>query len=156
MSKALSCPNKALEVTVMFEPHRLQQTFLQAVYASLVPVSRKCLTLIQQSHPISWNGNRRLLAAEKGASHACITGALAHVTAQASENEETYALIALATHGRTGWGRLVVSSVIERVLAATRWPVLVVHPPRSGHKRSQHSRATESAPREARIGRPGD
>lgn len=69
MSKVLSCPNKVLEVTVMFEPHRLQQAFLQAAYASLVPVSRRRLTIVQQSVPILWNGNRNLLAAEKGASH---------------------------------------------------------------------------------------
>jgi hypothetical protein len=32
------------EVTVMFEPHRLQDDFLQAVYTLLVPVPRKRLT----------------------------------------------------------------------------------------------------------------
>ena len=31
------------EVTVMFEPHRLQDDFLQAVYTLLVPVPRKRL-----------------------------------------------------------------------------------------------------------------
>lgn len=70
MSKMLSCPNKALEVTVMFEPHRLQRECLQTAYAALVPVSRRRLTIVQQPIPIPWNGNRRLLATEKGASHA--------------------------------------------------------------------------------------
>jgi hypothetical protein len=31
------------EVTVMFEPHRLQDDFLQAVYTLLVPLPRKRL-----------------------------------------------------------------------------------------------------------------
>ncbi|WP_201394256.1 hypothetical protein [Ktedonobacter sp. SOSP1-85] len=63
MSKVLSCPKQALEVMVMFEPHRLQHAFLQAAYASLVPVSRRRLTIVQQPVPIPWNGNRGLLAA---------------------------------------------------------------------------------------------
>lgn len=63
MSKVLSCPKQALEVTVMFEPHRLQQAFLQAAYASLVPVSRRRLTIVQQSVPIPGDESRRLLAA---------------------------------------------------------------------------------------------
>ena len=70
MSKVLYCPDKALEVTVMFEPHRLQHEFLQAAYASLVPLSRRCLTIVQQPVPIPWNGSRSLPIAEKGVSHA--------------------------------------------------------------------------------------
>jgi nucleotide-binding universal stress UspA family protein len=57
-----------------------------------------------------------------------IAGALAHVAASL-EDEGVCALIALSTHGRKGWERLVAGSVTERVLAATRWPILVVHPP---------------------------
>lgn len=82
--------------------------------------------------------------------------ALVHVTAQASEDEGTDALIALATRGRTGWGRLVAGSVTERVLAATRWPVLVVHPERRAPTSVEPGRATAPAPHEAKTGRQGD
>jgi nucleotide-binding universal stress UspA family protein len=63
-----------------------------------------------------------------------IARALASEAASLEEDEEACALIALATHGRMGWERLVTGSVTERVLAATRAPVLVVHPPQSAHQ----------------------
>ena len=37
-------------------------------------------------------------------------------------------LIALATHGRGGLQRLVMGSVTERVLGATKLPILIVRP----------------------------
>ena len=43
MAKPSSQRHPPLEVTVMFEPHRLQHDVLQAVYALLVPVPRKRL-----------------------------------------------------------------------------------------------------------------
>ncbi|MBC8293444.1 MAG: universal stress protein [Proteobacteria bacterium] len=38
-------------------------------------------------------------------------------------------IIAMATHGRTGVGRMVLGSVTEKVLARAPCPVLVVRPP---------------------------
>jgi len=43
MAKPPSQRRSPLEVTVMFEPHRLQDDCLQAVYTLLVPVPRKRL-----------------------------------------------------------------------------------------------------------------
>lgn len=79
-----------------------------------------------------------------------IAGALVQVTARTSEDEEADVLLALATHGRTGWGRLVAGSVTERVLAATRWPVLVVHPERTSRPEKESGHRRESTNREYR------
>jgi hypothetical protein len=43
MAKPSSQRRSPPEVTVMFEPHRLQQDVLQAVYTLLVPLPRKRL-----------------------------------------------------------------------------------------------------------------
>jgi nucleotide-binding universal stress UspA family protein len=37
-------------------------------------------------------------------------------------------LVVMATHGRSGWQRWTMGSVTERVLGATRLPLLIVHP----------------------------
>jgi nucleotide-binding universal stress UspA family protein len=42
--------------------------------------------------------------------------------------ERGAALIAMATHGRTGWRRVVLGSVAEQVLRTTPVPVLLVRP----------------------------
>jgi len=57
---------RPLEVTVMFEPHRLQQDLLQAAYASLVPEPRKRLigrqpTLLAPSAQPLRRGERKKL-----------------------------------------------------------------------------------------------
>jgi hypothetical protein len=44
MAKPSSQRRPPPEVTVMFEPHRLQHDLLQAVYTLLVPLPRRCLT----------------------------------------------------------------------------------------------------------------
>ena len=44
MAKPSSQRRLPPEVTVMFEPHRLQDDFLQAVYTLLVPLPRRHLT----------------------------------------------------------------------------------------------------------------
>jgi hypothetical protein len=44
MAKTLSQSQPILEVTVMFEPHRLQHDLLQAAYTLLVPRPRRRLT----------------------------------------------------------------------------------------------------------------
>lgn len=46
--------------------------------------------------------------------------------------EEPVALVAMATHGRTGLMRLVLGSVAEKVLRSLRVPVLMVRPSREG------------------------
>jgi nucleotide-binding universal stress UspA family protein len=52
-------------------------------------------------------------------------------TAEQQESAEGFGsceLIAMATHGRGGWERWVMGSVTERVLHATRLPLLIVRP----------------------------
>lgn len=44
-------------------------------------------------------------------------------------SEEKTDLIIIATHGRTGWRRLVFGSVAEKVVRNSRCPVLTVHEP---------------------------
>lgn len=41
MSRISHPKHKPLEVTIMFEPHRLQEGLLRTAYAYLVPVSRR-------------------------------------------------------------------------------------------------------------------
>lgn len=56
--------------------------------------------------------------------------AILEVTERAREPENSFALIAMATHGRTGLAHLAMGSVTERVLDHTRLPLLIVpsHP----------------------------
>lgn len=49
MSKTSRHSTKPLEVTVMFEPHRLQHDLLQTAYALLVPLPRRRLAAAQPS-----------------------------------------------------------------------------------------------------------
>ncbi len=58
-----------------------------------------------------------------------IAGAIVtHAGAKTSEGAPAYDLIALATHGRTGFKRAILGSVTEHVFGATSLPLLVVHP----------------------------
>lgn len=43
-------------------------------------------------------------------------------------NKNGCTLLAMSTHGRSGWGRWVIGSITERVLHNTRLPLFVVHP----------------------------
>ena len=61
MSKASPHQHPPLEVTVMFEPHRLQHAVLRQAYACLIPPSRRPLSpgkpssgvhYDQVSHPV--------------------------------------------------------------------------------------------------------
>ncbi len=49
MSKISRHSNTPLEVTVMFEPHRLQHDLLQTAYALLVPLPRRRQAAAQPS-----------------------------------------------------------------------------------------------------------
>ncbi|MCU0254510.1 MAG: universal stress protein [Acidobacteria bacterium] len=50
-----------------------------------------------------------------------------------SEREEAD-LIVIATHGRTGWRRLVFGSVAEKVIRHATCPVLTIHEPRADRR----------------------
>jgi hypothetical protein len=47
MSKMSRHSPTPLEMTVMFEPHRLQHDLLQRAYVLLVPLPRRCLAAAQ-------------------------------------------------------------------------------------------------------------
>lgn len=51
MAKPSSQRHPPLEVTVMFEPHRLQHEFLQGAYTLLVPQTRSRL-IAQSAFPV--------------------------------------------------------------------------------------------------------
>jgi nucleotide-binding universal stress UspA family protein len=57
--------------------------------------------------------------------------------AEHAEHTDGYDLIAMATHGRSGLRRLIMGSVTEHVLGATRLPLLMVRPPRLEAKQVQ-------------------
>ncbi len=50
-------------------------------------------------------------------------------------NDKSVSLVAMATHGRTGLGRLVLGSVAERVLRGVAVPVLLMRPALDGEAR---------------------
>lgn len=62
-----------------------------------------------------------------------VAGALVHLAqsgapAQSTEGQDSFDLIAMATHGRGGLQRWVIGSVTERVLSASMLPLLVIRP----------------------------
>ena len=80
-----------------------------------------------------------------------IAGALTRVAQRSEEGEEEEVdgsgvcdVIALATHGRGGWTRLVAGSITERVLEATRLPVLVVRPQQMERRRKKIKESAEA------------
>ena len=61
---------------------------------------------------------------------------VAHTIVEASESPENgYALLAMSTHGRSGWKRLVIGSITQRVLHSTKLPILIVRPQQSAAKK---------------------
>ncbi|HLJ36588.1 MAG TPA: universal stress protein [Ktedonobacteraceae bacterium] len=69
---------------------------------------------------------------------------VAHTIVEASESPENeYALLAMSTHGRSGWKRLVIGSVTQRVLHSTKLPMLIVPPlQRAAQKESNRAPAS--------------
>lgn len=59
---------------------------------------------------------------------------IAGTIVQQAEDEDSFDLIAVTTHGRSGLRRLMMGSVTEHLLGATRLPLLIVRP----HKLEPH------------------
>ncbi len=57
-----------------------------------------------------------------------VAGALVNLAQSVNSDTDRFDLIAMATHGRGGLHRWVMGSVTERVLAASRLPLLVIRP----------------------------
>jgi hypothetical protein len=53
-------------------------------------------------------------------------------------------VIAMATHGRGGLKRLVMGSVTEHLLGATRLPLLIVRPQETETRGEEHSGTVET------------
>ena len=65
----------------------------------------------------------------------------------AESTSDNYALLALSTHGRSGWTRWVMGSVTQRVLHHTRLPIFIVRPQRDKTKQEAiHTQASTSTP----------
>lgn len=66
-------------------------------------------------------------AEDAGLRHSCLTvfsDATAHTITEVAEREHCD-LIFIGSHGRSGWGQLLLGSVTNKVLAQTQKPVLV-------------------------------
>jgi len=68
------------------------------------------------------------IAESKDVADALIKAAESGTTTESSHKFSGCDLIAIATHGRGGMQRLVMGSVTERVLGATKLPMLIVRP----------------------------
>lgn len=66
--------------------------------------------------------------ADRDVAGALVDLALSGQTSQGSGSTDSFDLIAMATHGRGGLQRLVMGSVTERVLSASKLPLLVMRP----------------------------
>jgi nucleotide-binding universal stress UspA family protein len=75
---------------------------------------------------------------------------VAHTIIEASENtDDDYALLAMSTHGRSGWKRLVIGSIAQRVMHHTKLPLLIVRPQQRAAKKERNQTQTgagEKAP----------
>lgn len=63
------------------------------------------------------------------------------IAEQAGEPEGSFALIAMATHGRTGLQHLLMGSVTEKILDHTRLPMLIVR----SHEQKALAEVTEAS-----------
>ncbi|HLJ35353.1 MAG TPA: universal stress protein [Ktedonobacteraceae bacterium] len=60
--------------------------------------------------------------------------------------EDAFALLALSTHGRSGWKRRVMGSVTQRVLHSTKLPLFIVPPQqRAARKEGNYTQASTGA-----------
>ncbi len=77
-------------------------------------------------------------------------------TGEETENLPTSDVIAMATHGRSGPQRWMLGSITERVLSATRLPLLIVRPARATRKHPVIDEETtqHTEPRESRQDAP--
>lgn len=64
--------------------------------------------------------------------------------AEQTESSGGYDVIAMATHGRGGLKRLVMGSVTEHLLGATRLPLLIVRPQETETRGEEHSGIVET------------
>ena len=88
-----------------------------------------------------------------------VAGTIVRLAEHAENAERTggYDLIAMATHGRSGLLRLVMGSVTEHVLGATKLPLLMVRPPQPKTQQEEvaqtvHTRAGTVAEEQGWVG----
>jgi nucleotide-binding universal stress UspA family protein len=88
----------------------------------------------QQCLPVTWSVIRDMDIAR-----ALVGIAEQRGEVQSTDNAEGCQLIALSTHGRSGFQRWMLGSITERVLHATTLPILVVRPPEPAAGRASGS-----------------
>jgi nucleotide-binding universal stress UspA family protein len=118
-------------------PTQKEQASQQAT-AYLEQVSRRLRGTEEASSPLQVFSSVVLDAPDRA-------DALVHLAQTAEAEEGAHTLIVLAPHERTGWQRLTAFSLTRRVLAATRLPVLIVHPPQSIHSRETRAAVPQEA-----------
>jgi len=110
---------------------------LAEIYASAeaVPADEGNRSLHDAAHGYLDSVGRRLKAMGIEVHKAIAVGDAAD-SLVAYASEQGVDLIVMATHGRSGWKRLVLGSVAERVLRAAGQPVLLVRTPSAGDERT--------------------
>ena len=83
--------------------------------------------------------------ANKDVAGALVDLAQRGITAQGSESVGRFDLIAMSTHGRGGLRRLVIGSVTERVLSASKLPLLILRPREVAANQFNVNQASEEA-----------
>lgn len=118
----------------------LQQEERDSARRSLEALARR----LSQSHPV---------AARCVITSAVVTGPdVAGTILKQAETETPYDLIAMATHGRTGFKRAMLGSVAEHVFGATRLPLLIVAPSIARSLDEQTRTEQEGKPEQSWVG----
>jgi nucleotide-binding universal stress UspA family protein len=110
---------------------------LAEIYAAAqaVPADQGDRSLHDAAHSYLDSVRRRLEAMGIEVQKAITVGDAAE-SLVAYASEQGVDLIVMATHGRSGWKRLVLGSVAERVLRCAAQPVLLVRTPPAGDERT--------------------
>lgn len=113
----------------------LAKTYLRSIVAQLREGSRAHLNL-----PITWS-----VAIADDVAHAIIHMAENGEDAEGAGVFGRCDLIAMATHGRSGLHHWALGSITERVLGATKLPILIVRPEEAEFKRALDGGETREA-----------
>lgn len=60
-------------------------------------------------------------------------------------------IIAMATHGRSGFSHWLLGSITERVLSTTRLPLFIIRPPAVTHEEVQQQKATHQSDKKKEV-----
>jgi nucleotide-binding universal stress UspA family protein len=138
LALALAAPGPAdVHLTLVVAPYKAERTnmpdalILDGAKAYLEGVSQHLLAdggdgrlTVTRSVAVNYDFAHGILEAAEGGEHVAASAASGAGTSAAGGCD----VIAMATHGRGGVARWALGSVTERVLHATRLPILIVRP----------------------------